>query len=209
MTLFTLKGDDVVPIDIEELLVDNVYAYFWNNVWEWGNGERAYLMANAGYKVSCWHNRICHTVIFHRCFTAHPPIQCLPPDPVFTSHPDTVFTVPPPIQKFTTHPRSSIYRPTPDPVFTTHPRPTVYRPTPDPVFTTHPRSSIYRPTPDPEVYRPPPIQYLPPHPRSSFYRYLKCHVIQPVSITTQGEGLSQGVWHGYITLYLKGCGTDI
>jgi hexosaminidase len=49
---FTKHEDGkVVPIDVDSLLVDNVYGYFWNNVWEWGNGERAYVMANGGYKV--------------------------------------------------------------------------------------------------------------------------------------------------------------
>ena len=29
-----------------------VYAYAWNNVWEWGGGKHAYTLANAGYKVN-------------------------------------------------------------------------------------------------------------------------------------------------------------
>ena len=32
----------------------DVFAYSWNNVWEWGNGASAYKLANSGYKVkSC------------------------------------------------------------------------------------------------------------------------------------------------------------
>ena len=31
---------------------DNVYAYAWNNMFEIGGGERAYVLANAGYKVA-------------------------------------------------------------------------------------------------------------------------------------------------------------
>ncbi|XP_055958409.1 beta-hexosaminidase isoform X2 [Patella vulgata] len=29
----------------------NVYAYAWDNIWEWGQAGRAYTLANAGYKV--------------------------------------------------------------------------------------------------------------------------------------------------------------
>lgn len=28
-----------------------VYAYAWDNIWEWGRAGRAYQLANAGYKV--------------------------------------------------------------------------------------------------------------------------------------------------------------
>ena len=34
---------------------ENVYAYFWDNVWEWGRGQRAYIGANAGYKAIISH----------------------------------------------------------------------------------------------------------------------------------------------------------
>ena len=30
----------------------NVYAYAWDNLWEWGQGDRAYKLANADYKVT-------------------------------------------------------------------------------------------------------------------------------------------------------------
>lgn len=30
---------------------ENVYGYFWNNIWDFGRAKRAYVMANAGYKV--------------------------------------------------------------------------------------------------------------------------------------------------------------
>ncbi|XP_033725870.1 uncharacterized protein LOC117315681 [Pecten maximus] len=33
----------------------NVYGYAWDNVWEWGVGERAYRLANSGYKVVLAH----------------------------------------------------------------------------------------------------------------------------------------------------------
>lgn len=48
------KGD--VPYDRRFISNTDVYAYAWNNIWEWGGGKRAYELANAGYKVS-WKNR--------------------------------------------------------------------------------------------------------------------------------------------------------
>ncbi|XP_032217891.2 beta-hexosaminidase [Nematostella vectensis] len=39
------------PYDRGYLPNRNVYAYAWDNVWEWGHGSRAYKLANAGYKV--------------------------------------------------------------------------------------------------------------------------------------------------------------
>ena len=30
----------------------DVLAYNWENVWEWGQGDKAYKLANAGYKVN-------------------------------------------------------------------------------------------------------------------------------------------------------------
>ena len=39
------------PMDKGKLYNDNVYVNAWNNVWEYGNGARAYLLANNGYKV--------------------------------------------------------------------------------------------------------------------------------------------------------------
>ena len=47
----THSGSSVVPMDRDAFPVQNVYGYFWNNIWEWGNGERAYVMANANYTV--------------------------------------------------------------------------------------------------------------------------------------------------------------
>ena len=32
-------------------LTDDVTVYAWSNIWEWGHGDRAYRLANAGYKV--------------------------------------------------------------------------------------------------------------------------------------------------------------
>ena len=39
------------PYDRSYLKNKNVYAYAWDNVWEWGQGNRAYKLANADYKV--------------------------------------------------------------------------------------------------------------------------------------------------------------
>ncbi|KAK3722061.1 hypothetical protein QZH41_007366 [Actinostola sp. cb2023] len=43
------KGD--IPYDRSFIANTDVYAYAWNNIWEWGGGKRAYELANAGYKV--------------------------------------------------------------------------------------------------------------------------------------------------------------
>ena len=40
------------PFRREALQNQNVYAYAWDNIWEWGQSNRAYKLANAGYKVS-------------------------------------------------------------------------------------------------------------------------------------------------------------
>lgn len=45
-------GATNLPYDKEEFDTDTIYAYPWNNIWEWGSGSRAYKLANAGYKVS-------------------------------------------------------------------------------------------------------------------------------------------------------------
>ena len=29
------------------------YGYAWNNIWEWGGGSRAYVLANKDYQVHC------------------------------------------------------------------------------------------------------------------------------------------------------------
>ena len=39
------------PYDRSYLKNKNVFAYAWDNVWEWGQGDRAYKLANADYKV--------------------------------------------------------------------------------------------------------------------------------------------------------------
>jgi hexosaminidase len=39
------------PYTRARLLNDHVFAYAWDNVWEWGVANRAYKLANAGYKV--------------------------------------------------------------------------------------------------------------------------------------------------------------
>ena len=38
------------PFSTETLAVP-IYSNAWSNVWEYGNGERAYRLANANYKV--------------------------------------------------------------------------------------------------------------------------------------------------------------
>ena len=45
------SGDD--PYTRGRLVNDEVYAYAWDNVWEWGVSNRAYKLANAGFKVCC------------------------------------------------------------------------------------------------------------------------------------------------------------
>ena len=47
--------DDNVPYPRQSFDSDNVYGFMWDNVWEWGVGHRAYMMANAGYKVILSH----------------------------------------------------------------------------------------------------------------------------------------------------------
>ena len=44
-------GVNDTPYDRSFLKNKNVYAYAWDNVWEWMQGNRAYKLANAGYKV--------------------------------------------------------------------------------------------------------------------------------------------------------------
>lgn len=44
-------GVNNTPYDRSYLKNKNVYAYAWDNVWEWMHGNRAYKLANAGYKV--------------------------------------------------------------------------------------------------------------------------------------------------------------
>ena len=44
-------GVQNTPYDRSFLKNKEIYAYAWDNVWEWGHGNRAYKLANAGYKV--------------------------------------------------------------------------------------------------------------------------------------------------------------
>lgn len=44
-------GAKDTPYNRTYLKNKNVYAYAWDNVWEWGQGDRAYKLANADYKV--------------------------------------------------------------------------------------------------------------------------------------------------------------
>ena len=51
------KDSKVVPMDLADIPVTNVYGYFWDNIWEWGKGDRAYVSANAGYKVILFYDQ--------------------------------------------------------------------------------------------------------------------------------------------------------
>lgn len=46
-----LMSDVETPFNRSAFASDNVYGYFWNNIWEAGVARRAYIMANADYKV--------------------------------------------------------------------------------------------------------------------------------------------------------------
>ena len=50
-----MLGVKDTPYDRSYLKNKNVYAYAWDNVWEWGQGDRAYKLANADYKVDCFY----------------------------------------------------------------------------------------------------------------------------------------------------------
>ena len=39
------------PYPRDSIANPDVYAYAWNNIWEWGGGSRAYVLANHDYKV--------------------------------------------------------------------------------------------------------------------------------------------------------------
>ncbi|XP_059156889.1 uncharacterized protein LOC131941590 isoform X2 [Physella acuta] len=43
------------PFNVSSANVSNVYAYAWDNVWEWGTIARTYTLANRGYKVVMAH----------------------------------------------------------------------------------------------------------------------------------------------------------
>lgn len=45
------------PYDRSFLKNKNVYAYAWDNVWEWRQGDRAYKLANADYKVGFFYTK--------------------------------------------------------------------------------------------------------------------------------------------------------
>uniref|UniRef100_A0A0L8GMR0 beta-N-acetylhexosaminidase n=1 Tax=Octopus bimaculoides TaxID=37653 RepID=A0A0L8GMR0_OCTBM len=40
-----------VPYNISALKNKEIFAYAWDNVWEWGNSNRAYKLANDGFKI--------------------------------------------------------------------------------------------------------------------------------------------------------------
>ena len=46
-----LLGEEDVPYNRTGMVNDNVFIHAWSNIWEEGNGKRAYVLANAGYKV--------------------------------------------------------------------------------------------------------------------------------------------------------------
>ncbi|ELU16939.1 hypothetical protein CAPTEDRAFT_219964 [Capitella teleta] len=43
------------PYNRSRIVNDHALAYFWDNVWEWGRGQRSYIMANAGFQVVLSH----------------------------------------------------------------------------------------------------------------------------------------------------------
>ncbi|XP_062598807.1 uncharacterized protein LOC134260252 isoform X1 [Saccostrea cucullata] len=50
-----LMGDNGAPINRKSIPNSEVYANGWQNIWEWGIGKRAYVLANNGYKVVMSH----------------------------------------------------------------------------------------------------------------------------------------------------------
>ena len=40
------------PFHLDQIGNKDMTAYPWDNIWEWGASQRAYKLANAGYKVS-------------------------------------------------------------------------------------------------------------------------------------------------------------
>lgn len=46
-----LMYDPATTFNRKQFSNDNVYANAWDNIWEWGVADRAYRLANAGYKV--------------------------------------------------------------------------------------------------------------------------------------------------------------
>ena len=48
-----LMATGSTPFNRTELPNTEVYGNAWDNVWEWGTAERAYKLANVGYKVRC------------------------------------------------------------------------------------------------------------------------------------------------------------
>jgi hexosaminidase len=46
-----LMYDPATPFNRTQFSNENVYANAWDNIWEWGVADRAYRLANAGYKV--------------------------------------------------------------------------------------------------------------------------------------------------------------
>jgi hexosaminidase len=50
-----LMYDPMNPFNREQFANKTVYANVWDNIWEWGVGDRAYRLANAGYQVILSH----------------------------------------------------------------------------------------------------------------------------------------------------------
>ena len=46
-----LMKSGTTPYSLADVPNSKVYAYAWDNVWEWGASGRAYMLANNGYKV--------------------------------------------------------------------------------------------------------------------------------------------------------------
>lgn len=52
------------PFERSSLPSKDVLVYAWQNVWESGKANAAYLLANAGYKVSFFYTELYHTYIY-------------------------------------------------------------------------------------------------------------------------------------------------
>lgn len=64
-----LMYDPNTPFNRAQFANDQVYANVWDNIWEWGVSDRAYRLANAGYKVVMSHGT--HLYLDHP-YETHP-----------------------------------------------------------------------------------------------------------------------------------------
>lgn len=64
-----LMYDAKNPFNRQQFANEKVYANVWDNIWEWGVGDRAYRLANAGYQVVLSHGT---HLYFDHPYEAHP-----------------------------------------------------------------------------------------------------------------------------------------